>query len=306
MPVESATYINDLNTANPAATDALSQGDDHLRLLKAVLKTSFTGITGAVTATHTQLNQLALRTLGLADGAATTPSLYFDSETTLGFYRASSRHLSLSQDKRLNGNGALPTGALVHFAKVPSNMTSGGAATATPNRVEWIECDGSVYNISDFPDLGAFLGSTYGGNGTTTFGVPNTYDTGRFLRSRTASVTLGTSQSNQNAAHTHAAGTLAADSGGAHTHTGTTASSGAHSHTVYGQTSTAIGGAGGWFTQSTTGDQNKTTSTDGAHTHTFTTDSGGAHTHTISGSTASSGGTEARPEALVTVLCVKT
>jgi microcystin-dependent protein len=37
----------------------------------------------------------------------------------------------------------------------------------------WLLCDGTVHNISSYPALGAGLGSTYGGNGTTTFAVPN-------------------------------------------------------------------------------------------------------------------------------------
>lgn len=37
--------------------------------------------------------------------------------------------------------------------------------------------DGSIYNFSDYPHLGARLGSAFGGNGITTFGVPD--DRGR-------------------------------------------------------------------------------------------------------------------------------
>jgi microcystin-dependent protein len=33
--------------------------------------------------------------------------------------------------------------------------------------------DGTVYNVSTYPQLGAVLGSTFGGNGASTFGVPN-------------------------------------------------------------------------------------------------------------------------------------
>lgn len=33
--------------------------------------------------------------------------------------------------------------------------------------------DGSIYNISSYPQLGAQLGSAFGGNGATTFGVPD-------------------------------------------------------------------------------------------------------------------------------------
>lgn len=38
----------------------------------------------------------------------------------------------------------------------------------------YLLCDGSIYNVSDYPALGAILSSSFGGNGTTTFGVPDT------------------------------------------------------------------------------------------------------------------------------------
>ncbi|UOD28786.1 hypothetical protein INH39_25595 [Massilia violaceinigra] len=56
MGLETATFINDLNAANPTASDPKSQGDDQIRMLKSVLKASWTQISGAVNATHTQLN----------------------------------------------------------------------------------------------------------------------------------------------------------------------------------------------------------------------------------------------------------
>ena len=56
MALESATYISDLNAANPAATDALAQADDHFRLIKGAVKATFPNVTGAVTATHTALD----------------------------------------------------------------------------------------------------------------------------------------------------------------------------------------------------------------------------------------------------------
>ena len=40
MALESASYISGLVAANPPGTDVISQGDDHLRLIKSVLKTS--------------------------------------------------------------------------------------------------------------------------------------------------------------------------------------------------------------------------------------------------------------------------
>jgi hypothetical protein len=41
MGVETATYVADLQAANPGSSDLRSQGDDHLRLLKSVLQNTF-------------------------------------------------------------------------------------------------------------------------------------------------------------------------------------------------------------------------------------------------------------------------
>lgn len=41
MGLESATYVSQLTATNPVATDNVSQGDDHLRLLKSVLQATF-------------------------------------------------------------------------------------------------------------------------------------------------------------------------------------------------------------------------------------------------------------------------
>ena len=59
MPLEVATYINGLDSANPAATDAKSQGDDHLRLIKSAVKNTFPNLTAPVTKTAAQINNLA-------------------------------------------------------------------------------------------------------------------------------------------------------------------------------------------------------------------------------------------------------
>jgi microcystin-dependent protein len=56
MPLETATYIDDLVATNPAAADGLSQADDHLRLIKSTLQATFPNVTGAVSATNAQLN----------------------------------------------------------------------------------------------------------------------------------------------------------------------------------------------------------------------------------------------------------
>jgi hypothetical protein len=49
MALESATYISGLVTTNPTGSDSISQGDDHIRLIKTVLKNSLPNVTTATT-----------------------------------------------------------------------------------------------------------------------------------------------------------------------------------------------------------------------------------------------------------------
>ncbi len=59
MGLESATYIEDLNENNPLGTDSKAQGDNHLRLIKSVLKSQFPNLgSEAVTATAEDLNEI--------------------------------------------------------------------------------------------------------------------------------------------------------------------------------------------------------------------------------------------------------
>ena len=53
MGLESASFLNGLVDTNPGATDNVSQGDDHLRLIKKVLKDSFPSVDAAVNTIHT-------------------------------------------------------------------------------------------------------------------------------------------------------------------------------------------------------------------------------------------------------------
>ena len=66
MALETATYISQLTATNPVASDSVSVGDDHIRMLKTVLKTQFSGLSGttAITATEAEMNYLDIATLG--------------------------------------------------------------------------------------------------------------------------------------------------------------------------------------------------------------------------------------------------
>ena len=41
MALESATHVSDLVSSNPAGRDIVAEGDNHIRLLKSVLQTTF-------------------------------------------------------------------------------------------------------------------------------------------------------------------------------------------------------------------------------------------------------------------------
>ena len=63
----------------------------------------------------------------------------------------------------------LPVGAALDlhgFTALPAWMS---ACSTSPFLIK----DGSIYTVSIYPQLGAILGSTFGGNGITTFGVPD-------------------------------------------------------------------------------------------------------------------------------------
>jgi hypothetical protein len=69
MALETGTYIDSLVVTNPAATDALSQADEHLRLLKSTIKATFPNVNAAVTATPAELNT---KTAIVSDGTNAT------------------------------------------------------------------------------------------------------------------------------------------------------------------------------------------------------------------------------------------
>jgi len=96
MGLETGTYIDSLNAANPVgAVDPKSEGADHLKLIKSTILNTLPNLTGAVTATHTELN--------LMDGVtATTNKLNYVDVTTAGTAQAS-KAMVLDASKGITG-----------------------------------------------------------------------------------------------------------------------------------------------------------------------------------------------------------
>ena len=72
MALESASFISGLVSANPPGTDAISQGDDHLRLIKTVLKASLPNANAAINGIHTG---------GSAPTSTSAGQIWFDTST---------------------------------------------------------------------------------------------------------------------------------------------------------------------------------------------------------------------------------
>ena len=109
MGLETGTYIDSLNSSNPTATDAVSEGDDHIRLIKSTVKATFPNLSNAVTSTHTELN--------LLDGVtANTTELNYVDVATLGTVEASK---AVTADANKDITGALSAGSgLITLADV--------------------------------------------------------------------------------------------------------------------------------------------------------------------------------------------
>lgn len=123
MALETGTYISDLVITNPTSTDAKSDGDNHFRLIKSTLKATFANITGAVTKTHTQLNNALDKT-----GDSITGVVLYTGSSGMGYgtgaggtvTQATSKTTAVTLNKPTGlittHNAALAGGATVTFA----------------------------------------------------------------------------------------------------------------------------------------------------------------------------------------------
>ena len=128
MALESTTYIDGLVTTNPTGTDPRSQGDDHIRLVKSTIRSTFPNVSGAMTATHTELN--------LIDGyTGTTAELNYNDIPTLGTVEA-------SKTVTADAVGTVSGATAINFAL-------GNVATA-------VLASGGSFTISNAPTSGIY------------------------------------------------------------------------------------------------------------------------------------------------------
>ena len=153
MPLESGDTIESLDQTYPLGGDPHNKGDDHLRLIKHVLKAQFVGVDGggfkeAITATEQELNWLGGLTSNAQDQldalessiALLTGELSAPAGTVLSFYNTAPPN-GWTQDTSKNdfmmrvvsttGGGSGGTDSPILNSKVPSHLHSFSANTST-------------------------------------------------------------------------------------------------------------------------------------------------------------------------------
>lgn len=193
MPLETGSYVSDLNPNNPTVTDPTSQGDDHIRLIKTALKTTFPNFTGAaVSSTQAQIDAAVSTnengTTLLADAGA-----HFKTNTGDGFTNPAAGEVDvtaggnvvakLKSDKSASFQGDVNvTGKLVASGPgmIPIGMPVMWLSDTLPDAATWgtyAWCNGAEYQRSNTA-LFSVLGTTYGvGNGSTTANLPDLRET---------------------------------------------------------------------------------------------------------------------------------
>lgn len=289
MPLETATYINDLVTSNPAASDGLNQADDHMRLIKSVLKNTFPGASAPLTATSGPGGSL---------GATLGVSFAFSQEPAIGFYHFGTGTIGYTGTLL----GAVPIGGLMDFA-----------GTTAP--AGYLPCDGQAVSRITYAALWSAIGTTWGaGDGSTTFNLPLLQ--ARFRRHRDSGLLagpVGNLQSPVNLTHTHGVAGNTGTEGASHSHSfsGTTSSMNrnqTHTHQSDGWDGGSLsggGGVGGAFVP-----LDRTTSAANTdHEHTFSGTTGtesAAHAHFFSVTSAASGdANESRPYSATVLTCIR-
>lgn len=189
MALETGNFISDLVNTNPTGTDPRNQGDDHLRLIKSVLLSTFPNISGAMTLSHTQLNALVTDYLTKADnlGSVANAVTAFNnikqeaSETVSGVVEKATSVEALAGAANKFPDAADVLASIL--ANAPDSNAPGAITAFAMNTppTGWFECDGSAVSRTTYSELFTAIGTVFGvGDGTTTFNIPDVR--GNFVR----------------------------------------------------------------------------------------------------------------------------
>ena len=174
MAVENPVYINEFNEAWPDGLDSKSQGDDHIRNIKAAIKRTFPKITGPSNVTQSDLNKL------ITAGTTNVPGMVMMWPYELGSIPAgwkvcngvgaisTGRPVPNLIDRFVVGAGSsyaiqqtggnafiTPTGAVAGHAlteaQMPSHTHRVGVNITTPDGLDNVGGEGEPRPVTNFP-----------------------------------------------------------------------------------------------------------------------------------------------------------
>ena len=130
MALESATYINSLVNTNPSGSDSISQGDDHIRLIKSVLQNSFPNVASATTPIVAVTHSLPASS-GYMRGEA-----YATTAQTITHTKVSSTStLYITYNGQINGANNFDSGSFQAWVRLSNS--SGTLISGTTDDILW-------------------------------------------------------------------------------------------------------------------------------------------------------------------------
>ena len=224
MAVEAASFITDLNPLLPASDDGIFQADDHIRLIKLVLTSTFPNIDAAMTASDTELNAFEGR-IDTLESTITGKVDKVGNGSITG---------NLTVSAVLTANGSINSSGLITGAGLDANgsvVSSVGTPVATTDATTKAYVDAAVAAaVGLIPAQQTIypVGSVYINAGVATnpatllgFGTWEAFGAGR-VPIGVGSLTDGNSESKT---------LVMGDTGGSFSHTLTAAQMPAHKHT---------------------------------------------------------------------------
>ena len=212
MTVEAAGFIDDIDPTQPPGTDNFSEGDDHLRNFKKSVQDSLPNIAGAMTATHTELNNLDGYTGNTADlnilSGADTAGL---TAAELQYVKGATSDIQTQIDEKetyvQSVTGTVAASALtlglgagsLNFRN--STLTSGAATANTNIALSLIVPNGATLGTSDTVESDLIL-LAIDNAGTTELAIANENGTVSFNeKSLISTTTIGTGSDSADVAY---------------------------------------------------------------------------------------------------------
>ena len=130
MALESATYINSLVNTNPSGSDSISQGDDHIRLIKSVLQNSFPNVASATTPIVAVTHNLPA-----SSGYMRGESYATTAQTITHTKVSSTSTLYITYNGQLNGTNNFDSGSFQAWVRLSNS--SGTLIGGTTDDILW-------------------------------------------------------------------------------------------------------------------------------------------------------------------------